>query len=209
MKLLKYLPVIAVLALCSVGLTSCSETPEPDEFDNWQQRNESWLTQIVDSATNNKNGKWLILKKVGLAVDTGTPAITQDNQKNYIFVKVISESTSRNGSPLYTDSVKVDYRGFLMPTDSYPQGLVFDQSYGREFNPATNVPHKFAVNSVVAGWQTALQHMKIGDRWIIYIPQELGYGTEASGNIPAYSTLKFDVCLDSFRHLGDKNWITE
>lgn len=209
MKLVKYLPIVSLLTLCCVGFTSCSETPEQGEFDNWQQRNQTWLTQIVDSATTNKDGKWLILKKVGLSPDTGTPIITQDNQKDYIYVKVLSESASQSGSPLYTDSVKVDYRGFLMPTDSYPKGLVFDQSYEREFNPETNVPRKFTVKSVVQGWQTALQHMKIGNRWVIYIPQELAYGTEASGNIPAYSTLKFDVYLNSFRHLTDKNWTTE
>ena len=38
-----------------------------------------------------------------------------------------------------------------------------------------------------------------GSRWIIYIPYELGYGTRACGNIPAYSTLIFEVELQGVK----------
>lgn len=209
MKFTKHLSIVILSALFCIGFTACSETDEPSEFDNWQQRNTEWLSQIADSAQNNINGEWHILKKIGLSPDNGKPTITKDNMKDYIYVKVLASGTSTSGSPLYTDTVKVDYRGYLMPTDSYPYGIIFDQSYGQEFDKDTNQPKTFAVKGVVSGWQTALQHMKIGDRWIVYIPQELAYGTEVSGSIPAYSTLKFDMYLDSFRHLGDKTWTTE
>lgn len=216
MKLRNYLNIIIFLFVTGMGLTACSETEEPGEFDNWQQRNVDWLTQIADSARLNPTdtaslteGKWLILKALTLAPDTGTPTITQDNMKDYIYVKILSSGTSKSGRPLYTDSVKVDYRGWLMPSTSYKNGYMFDQSYGKEYNASTNRPTKFAVSGVVTGWQTALQYMHIGDRWMIYIPQELAYGTSASGSIPAYSTLRFDVHLESLRHKGDKYWITE
>jgi peptidylprolyl isomerase len=48
---------------------------------------------------------------------------------------------------------------------------------------------------VIEGWQIALQQMRVGDRWMIYIPSELGYGNRPSGPIPACSTLIFDVEL--------------
>ena len=41
----------------------------------------------------------------------------------------------------------------------------------------------------------ALQHMREGDRWQVYIPSELGYGLAGSDNIPGYSTLCFDIHL--------------
>lgn len=217
MKLAKSpLFIVVLLTILSIGFTACSETDEPSEFDNWQQRNEAWLSQIADSAQNNLTdteqraaGKWLILKKYSLSGDMTLPTITKENMGNYVYVKILSSGSSKSGSPIYTDSVKVDYRGYLMPTTTYPQGVIFDQSYGSESNQETNQHRSFTVSGVVSGWQTALQYMRIGDRWIIYIPQQLGYGTEASGSIPAYSTLKFDIYLDSFRHKGDKYWIKE
>lgn len=216
MKLTKYLSIIALAAITCVGFTACAETEETSEYDDWANRNVAWLTNIADSASNNPTdttareaGKWLILKSLKLVQDLGTPTITPDNMKDYIYVKILSSGSSTSGRPMYTDSVKVDYRGYLMPTDSHPEGLIFDQSYGQDFNSKTDVPTSFKVNGVVSGWQTALQHMHIGDRWIVYIPQELAYGTSASGGIPAYSTLKFDMHLDSFRHIGDKEWTTK
>ena len=58
---------------------------------------------------------------------------------------------------------------------------------------AVIVPKHFAC--VIEGWQLALRQMHIGDRWIIYIPYTLGYGSRASGPIPAFSTLIFEVEL--------------
>jgi FKBP-type peptidyl-prolyl cis-trans isomerase FklB len=57
-------------------------------------------------------------------------------------------------------------------------------------------------NYVVDGFSTALQNMHIGDRWLVYIPYTLGYGTTDSGTIPAYSTLVFDITLLAYYHPG-------
>jgi peptidylprolyl isomerase len=48
---------------------------------------------------------------------------------------------------------------------------------------------------VIDGWQIALQQMHVGDKWVIYIPHEMGYGTKACAGIPACSTLIFEVEL--------------
>jgi peptidyl-prolyl cis-trans isomerase len=42
--------------------------------------------------------------------------------------------------------------------------------------------------------------MKAGDRWLIYIPYQLGYGPKGNNGIPAYSTLVFDVTLAGSYH---------
>lgn len=79
--------------------------------------------------------------------------------------------------------VSVHYRGTLI------NGREFDNSYKR------NCPEAFRLNQVIEGWQQALQQMHVGDKWIIYIPYTLGYGTRTSGPIPGFSTLIFEVEL--------------
>ena len=103
--------------------------------------------------------------------------------------------------PVFTDTVKCNYRGRLIPTASYPDGYVFDQSYkGKTLDPEVNVPTSFCVGSLVVGWSTILQYMHTGDTWTIYVPYDLGYGTSANGSIPAYSTLIFNINLAGIKH---------
>ena len=48
---------------------------------------------------------------------------------------------------------------------------------------------------VIDGWQIALQQMHVSDKWMIYIPHEMGYGTKTCAGIPGFSTLIFEVEL--------------
>lgn len=89
-----------------------------------------------------------------------------------------------NGAmPTAKSTVQVHYRGTLI------SGKEFDSSFTRKR------PEVFRVKEVIDGWQEALKAMSVGSRWMVYIPYELGYGTRACGNIPAYSTLIFEVEL--------------
>jgi FKBP-type peptidyl-prolyl cis-trans isomerase FklB len=94
--------------------------------------------------------------------------------------------SGQGNSPGSEDRVTVHYTGTLL------DGNKFDSSRDRG-QPAT-----FPVNGVIAGWTEALQLMKEGDRWIIYIPYELAYGERGAGEvIPPFATLVFDVELIS------------
>ncbi|MEC8940709.1 MAG: FKBP-type peptidyl-prolyl cis-trans isomerase, partial [SAR324 cluster bacterium] len=73
-------------------------------------------------------------------------------------------------SPGPTSVVTVHYRGKL--TD----GFEFDSSYKR------NQPATFPVNGVIRGWTEALQLMKVGDKWELTIPPDLGYGSQGAGS---------------------------
>ena len=86
--------------------------------------------------------------------------------------------------PLATDKVKTHYHGTLI------DGTVFDSSVER------NEPISFNVNGVIKGWQEALQLMKVGSKWRLFIPSDLAYGTRGAGpTIGPYSTLIFEVEL--------------
>ena len=92
---------------------------------------------------------------------------------------------SGNGAtPKASDSVECHYEGRLI------SGTVFDSSYQRG-ETAT-----FGVTQVIAGWVEALQLMKEGDKWQLYIPYKLEYGERGAGaQIPPFATLIFDVEL--------------
>lgn len=94
--------------------------------------------------------------------------------------KVITEGTGKK--PKATDIVQVHYTGKLI------DGTVFDSSKGDK-------PVEFPLNRVIPGWTEALQLMKEGAKWELYIPANLAYGPRGSGAIEPYSTLIFEVEL--------------
>jgi len=96
--------------------------------------------------------------------------------------KVEKEGTGAQPKP--TDMVTVNYRGTLM------DGTEFDSSYKRG-QPAT-----FPVNGVIKGWTEALQLMKVGSKYQVFVPSNLAYGERAvSAEIGPNSTLIFEVEL--------------
>ena len=96
--------------------------------------------------------------------------------------KVLKSGTGE--SPKATDTVKVDYQGTLI------DGTIFDSSIQR------GTPVSFPVNGVIPGWVEALQLMKVGDKWQLFIPASLAYGEQSpSPQIPPNSVLVFEVDL--------------
>jgi FKBP-type peptidyl-prolyl cis-trans isomerase len=79
--------------------------------------------------------------------------------------------------------VTVNYRGTFL------DGTEFDSSY-KHGKPAT-----FQVNRVIAGWVEALQLMKSGSKYELYIPPDLAYGDKGPQPIPPGALLKFEVEL--------------
>lgn len=88
--------------------------------------------------------------------------------------------------PKKSDTVRVNYRGTLI------DGTEFDSSVSR------GQPANFKVDAVIRGWTEALQLMKEGAKWQLFIPAELAYGERgAPPRIPPQSTLIFEVELIS------------
>jgi FKBP-type peptidyl-prolyl cis-trans isomerase FklB len=186
-------------------VSSCSEEEtEEAEFANWQQKNEAYFNQVV---SDSKYQKILTYTK-----DATNSSVTN---ADYIYVDVLEEGSGTQ-TPLYTDSIFYTYRGRLIPSKSYANGFVFDQSFLGDFDWSKSAmlkacvswnPVKTSTGTVntlfTEGFCTALQHMKKGSRWLVYIPYQLGYGETGSSSIPGYSTLVFEIAIADIWHPGE------
>ncbi len=81
--------------------------------------------------------------------------------------KVIVEGKGK--MPALNDTVTTNYRGTLI------DGTEFDNSYKR------GEPASFPVSGVIPGWTEALQHMKVGSKWQLFVPSNLAYGERGAG----------------------------
>lgn len=82
--------------------------------------------------------------------------------------KVLKSGDAKGKQPKATDLIKAHYKGTL--TD----GTEFDSSYTR------GQPLQLRANQVIPGWTEALTNMHVGDKWILYVPGNLGYGERGS-----------------------------
>ena len=105
--------------------------------------------------------------------------------------KVITEGSGM--MPKESDTITAHYRGTLI------DGTEFDSSLKR------GQPVTFPVKGVIKGWTEALQLMKVGSKWQLFIPSELAYGERAaSAQIGPNATLIFDVELISISDPAEK-----
>lgn len=89
--------------------------------------------------------------------------------------------------PKLTDTVEINFRAALI------DGTEVDSSYKR------GQPVAVAVNGVIKGWTEALQLMKAGSRWQLFVPPQLGNGEEGEGPIGPNATVVFDLELLSIK----------
>jgi FKBP-type peptidyl-prolyl cis-trans isomerase len=100
-----------------------------------------------------------------------------------VLYKVVRAGPEGGMKPQLTDEVKVHYEGKLV------DGTVFDSSYER------GVPVSMPLGGLIDAWKEALQQMRPGDEWMIYVPPEQGYGPEGKGEIPPNAVLIFRIEL--------------
>lgn len=205
--------------LCLLLFSSCSEDDNTiEEFPNWQEANANYWNSLY-STTQQKvssgDASWKIIKNFSIEDTLNTGKNT-----DYIIVNVLKNGTG-SGCPIYTDSVRVRYTGRLLPSASYSEGYIFDTTNPNGIDDSQAAVADFVVSNVVDGFSTALQHMHIGDKWEVYIPWTLGYGTtqSASSSIPPYSVLRFTISLVAYSRSGNLpdfnakpgnvEWVTE
>jgi peptidylprolyl isomerase/FKBP-type peptidyl-prolyl cis-trans isomerase FklB len=159
-------------------LSSCDETETFD--DKWKLDNEAQFAAI--------------------AANTAYAKLSSQSGNGFIMYKEIE--SGEGATPYFTDQVKVLYTGWFKrewsKSDTYTDDkgnsiynkIIFDSTSNRN-----DIPSIFAVNGVVDGFSTALQHMQVGDKWEIWIPWKLGYGESGNNSIQGYTTLVFEIEL--------------
>lgn len=150
---------------------------------------------------------WRLDNEAQFAKISVNPEYTKLNSysgKGYIMYKVIEEGNGTR-SPFFTEQAKVKYTGWYKRNWTMPDTYTDDRGdytinkivFDTTLKNNVNVARTFKVNGVVDGFSTALQHMKEGDKWEIWMPYKLAYGDIGSGDIPGYTTLVFEIELVS------------
>ena len=98
-----------------------------------------------------------------------------------VLYEVLQEGSGNKAS--IRSIVSVYYKGMLI------DGSVFDD------NTQQGYPDAFRLADLITGWQIALTQMRLGDKWRIYVPSEVGYGATYVSGIPKHSTLIFEIEL--------------
>ena len=212
-KTLLFLPLLVWLATTFVA---CEEISEPGKYADWRKRNEAYIDSLANVTRLEHQSA-----PVGAYVTTAAQAEAMVPGKLYA-IKVESASTSSLACYVYCKKLvanpgaeRPNFAGYHSTVNTYYYGtLINGESFDGNFTgytgldktialPPTKVPTEFddystfKLNSLIAGWTTALQFMAEGERWMLYIPWAAGYGSNDQGLIKAYSTLIFDVVLDS------------
>ncbi len=184
-KLFLLLSIVGIILL-----SSCEETVTFDDLHKTE--NEAAFTAI---AGNNEYTK-----------------IESQSKAGFIMYKELVDGDGAR--PLFNDQVKVRYTGWYKidwtKEDTYTDeegkliknkkifdttAIADDVNIARTLKVATSInPYD---GGIIDGFSTALQHMEVGDKWEVWIPWQLGYGSSASGTIPAYTTLVFEIELVS------------
>lgn len=235
MKLLKlFILSVSVLFLASCS----DHIEQYDSYHDWQSRNESWFLQVADSARTaiekaqalygnewESHCEWRRFKSLQLSTTTVGPVtdsvivkiipVKEEDRMPYSMVDVMEEDFGKY-SPTPGDTVYIATRGRLMTRyDNIVEGgkqeaisTIFYQTYLGDYRKETAAWMETPVSGVVEGMATALQYMKSGDHWVMYIPQNLGYrdDNEKTG-IPAYSTLCFSVRLIKWKRASIKGYL--
>jgi FKBP-type peptidyl-prolyl cis-trans isomerase FklB len=141
-----------------------------------EMRSRSETKRKEQAAKNAKEGETFLAENKGKEGVVSLPSGLQ--------YKILKDGSG--DSPKSNDLVTVNYRGTLI------DGTEFDSSY------KNNKPAKFNVSGVIKGWTEALQLMKPGAKWQLFIPPNLAYGESGSpmgGRIGPSATLIFEVEL--------------
>ena len=158
--------------------------------------------------------RWRLARCMPYPCRPAVPGVNGTLRPQYVYCKKLWKTDS-GAYPLFTEKVSVFYRGTFITGEEFDGNFdgfgatdreiplplsdpLSENSPESKWPTAFNSPSEFVVSKVIAGWTWALQYMRVGERWMLYIPWQSGYGASgsSSGDIPGYTSLTFDVCLE-------------
>ncbi|MDD2612109.1 MAG: FKBP-type peptidyl-prolyl cis-trans isomerase [Bacteroidales bacterium] len=161
---------IYLLAICSIAIafSSCSENSD----DKWRDDNLAFYNRMT---------KLPNVHAIGDSIN-GFPGVCY---------QIIKEGSGK--SPIIGNVVNVSYKAWLY-NDTISYDAIPELKAKTAFNSSSD--YEFTVGSeVIDGWSLATQYMHVGDKWRVFIRYDMGYGNYDNSNVPAYSTLIFDIEL--------------
>lgn len=204
----KCLLYLSLFLFLSVSFAACDEVEEVGEYDNWEPRNTAFIDSIhalaADrllplNAAQEEADKFEPGEMFGLETTASTTA-----GKQYVYCKKIVKNTA-GAVPVYTNTVETHYYGTLITGDTF--GGTFEGYAATDrgvLDPETKAPTAFDSPTAYSvsgaywgtGWVSALQYMHVGERWMLYIPYQSGYGTGTS-SLLENSAFTYDLQLES------------
>lgn len=152
--------------------------------------------------TETFDDQWKLDNEAQFAAIAANPTYTKLNSQSGNGFVMYKEIQSGDGeTPYFTDKVKVLYTGWYKNIWSKPdtytddKGNIIQNKVIFDSTQNNNIPRTFYVNGVVDGFSTALQHMKVGDKWEVWMPWKLAYGEAGNSSIQGYTTLVFEIEL--------------
>ncbi|HCE38873.1 MAG: peptidylprolyl isomerase [Alcanivorax sp.] len=192
MSAMKNLDLEAMIAGLRDGFGDESESRLGDEdLDQLIRDYQTRMMEARQQEQEEKAQKNLEESQAFLEENAGKEGIeTTDSGLQY---KVLESGEEGAESPTLEDTVEVHYKGSLV------DGTVFDSSIERD------KPAVFGLKHIIPGWQEALPMMKVGDKWQLFLPPELGYGEQgAGGDIGPNQVLIFEVELLDVKKQGNE-----
>lgn len=166
---------LGLSTLLLLGTSSCLSDDDPtDEYDEWREANDAYITQVADSIN-----------------DAGEPIYTRIvpiwEPTTYVLVKWHRKAPEGSLKPLDNSLVDITYRGSLY------NGTVFDDSFSNtEYGDSIT---RTTPQNMVTGMHAALVNMAPGDSVTMVMPASAAYGSVGTTGINPYSTLIFDVAM--------------
>lgn len=139
------------------------------------------LTLALAACGNKEAQQNLSTAKTFMAATAKEPGVKM--LPSGVLYRVVSAGPADGPRPGPNDEVKVNYEGKLL------SGKVFDSSFAR------GAPANFPLTGLIPAWVEALQQMRPGDVWMLYVPPAQGYGDKEAGPIPPNSVLIFKIQL--------------
>lgn len=144
----------------------------------WKATNDEWVEQMA--AKTNPDG-----------TPYYTTVIPKWNPSVFILMHYFNDRKETEGNlvPLYTSTVDVRYIGRTCLDEPFDSSTNVN-SYGK-----LGIS-RFGCDQVIQGWTIALENMHVGDTCEIIVPYNVGYGSSTSGNLPPFTSMRFNLRLE-------------